>query len=223
MTLQLSAELGADMAAVLELESAASAPYTRFVFSTPTHARSVRQYLFDRNLGEFSRPYLRLLRHTDDVVGLLVLLTGAELTVCRLRAALALRSSGLLAADAGLDGRLQLAGRTLLKVKPDDFYIARIAVASSARGGGLGAHLLREAEREGRRRGCARLVLEVAPESAAARRLYERHGLSEIAVANVVDPATGRRLEYAHLSKSLGVPAMPSTPTQPSLGSDAGR
>jgi len=216
VALQLSAELAADVAAVLELEFAASEPYTRFVFSTPAHARTVRQYLFDRNLGEFSRPYLRLLRDTDAVVGLLVVLTGAELTASRLRAALALRSSGLLAADAGVGGRLQLAGRTLLKVQPDDFYIARIAVAPTARGSGLGAHLLREAEREGRRRGCARLVLEVAPESEAARRLYERHGLCELAVANVVDPGTGRRLEYAHLAKSLSVPAIPSAPSQPS-------
>jgi ribosomal protein S18 acetylase RimI-like enzyme len=210
--LHLSTELRDDAAEILELEFAASEPYTRFVFSTPTHAQAVRQYLFDRNLGEFSRPYLRILRDTDDVVGMLAVLTGTELVGARLRAAVALRKSDLLAADAGVADRLQLAGRTLLKVQPDEFYISRIAVAQAARGRGLGERLLQEAEREAIRRGCARLVLEVAPESAAARRLYERERFTEIAVKKVVDPVTGRSLEYVHLAKSLDVPAAPPTP-----------
>jgi ribosomal protein S18 acetylase RimI-like enzyme len=212
VALHLSAEVGQDAATILDLEFAASEPYTRFVFATPTHARAVRQYLFDRKLAEFSCPYLLILRDTDEVVGMLAVLTGAELVGCRLRAAVALVRSGLLTADAGVGDRLQLAGRTLLKVQPDDFYVSRIAVAPGARGRGLGERLLDEAEREGLRRGCARLVLEVAPESAAARRLYDRHRFSEIGVAKVVDPVTGRSLQYVHLAKPLNVLVTPSTP-----------
>jgi ribosomal-protein-alanine N-acetyltransferase len=51
-----------------------------------------------------------------------------------------------------------------------------IAVARRARGQGLGAALLRAAEREARRRGCKSMRLEVRTDNPAAVALYEKHG-----------------------------------------------
>jgi ribosomal protein S18 acetylase RimI-like enzyme len=51
-----------------------------------------------------------------------------------------------------------------------------IAVAAGARGGGVGATLLRAAEAAAGRRGATRLRLEVRADNAGAARLYERHG-----------------------------------------------
>jgi ribosomal protein S18 acetylase RimI-like enzyme len=199
----VTAELGDDIPAILDLEHAASEPYTRFVFSTAEQAQSLRQYLFDRSLAEFSPPYLRVLREDGRVAGILAVLTGKELATSRLRAALALSKSGLLQSDAAVGRRLQLAGQTLLKPLPNDFYISRIAVAPAERGRGYGQHLMHAAEAEARERGCGRLVLEVAPESRSAIQLYRRAGLLQVDAREVEDPASGRRLEYLHLAKSL--------------------
>ena len=51
-----------------------------------------------------------------------------------------------------------------------------IAVADAARGRGLGVALLTAAERAARKRGAARMRLEVRQDNAAAIRLYERQG-----------------------------------------------
>jgi [ribosomal protein S18]-alanine N-acetyltransferase len=60
-----------------------------------------------------------------------------------------------------------------------DTLIARlysIAVATPARGMGLGPALLASAERFARSRGCTRMRLEVRQDNPAAINLYERHG-----------------------------------------------
>ena len=201
--MELTSEVGGDEQTLLELEFLASEPYTSFVFSTTEQALAIRQYLYDRNLCEFSPPYGRLLRDGGQPVGLLATLDGAELTRCRLKATMALTKSGLLAEDPGLAARLQLAGQTLLKLRPDDFYISRVASAEGQRGRGIGSYLVRWAEQEGRARGCPRLVLEVSPRSAAAVQLYRREGYDEIDSRQVHDPRTGRSLHYLHLAKQL--------------------
>ncbi len=55
-----------------------------------------------------------------------------------------------------------------------------IAVAAAARGAGVGARLLADAERAARRAGAAHLRLEVRPDNAGAIRLYEQHGYARI-------------------------------------------
>jgi ribosomal protein S18 acetylase RimI-like enzyme len=202
--MQLTADIAGDEQALLDLEFIASEPYTRFVFSSTGQALSVRQYLFERNLCEFSPPYGRLLRDdSGQPVGLLAMLSGAELTRCRLKATLALTRSEFLTCDLQLAARLQLAGQTLLKVLPEDCYISRVAAAEASRGQGIGAHLLREAEDEARRRGCPRIVLEVSPASSAALRLYRRALYEQIDSREVTDPHSGRSLQYLHLAKTL--------------------
>jgi ribosomal protein S18 acetylase RimI-like enzyme len=199
----LTAELGDDAPAVLDLEYAASEPYTRFVFSSVDQALAVRRYLFERNLCEFSPPHLRVVRREGRVVGMLALLTGPELVRCRLRAALALTKAGLLAADADATARLKVAGGALIKLDADDFYVSRIATVAAVQGQGLGRLMLGAAESEARTRGCRRLALEVAPESVAAMRLYNGQGFQQIAAHQLSDAATGRRLEYLHMVKPI--------------------
>ena len=52
-------------------------------------------------------------------------------------------------------------------------------VDSSWRGRGIGSELLRECVRWARERGAHKVILEVWPHNAAARRLYEKHGFVE--------------------------------------------
>lgn len=201
--MDLTTDIAADEQGFLDLEYSASEPYTSFAFSSAEQSRSVRAYLFARNLCEFSAPYGRLLRDSGRTLGMLAVLSGTELTKCRMRAALALAKSGLLREDAGLAHRVQLAGQTLLKLQPDDFYLSRIAVSAAARGRGIGTHLIQQTEREARERGCPRIALEVSPNSAAAVRLYLREGFQQIDARRVDDPLTSRCLEYLHLVKVL--------------------
>jgi ribosomal protein S18 acetylase RimI-like enzyme len=201
--MDLTPHVGGDEQTLLDLEFVASQPYTSFAFSSTDQALRVRRYLYERKLSEFSPPYGRLLRDQGRAVGLLAVLDGAELTRCRLKATLALTKSGLLAEDPELGARLHLAGQTLLKPRPDDFYISRVATAESERGRGLGSHLVRCAADEARARGCPRVVLEVSPVSAAAVQLYRREGYQEIDARQVQDPLTGRSLRYLHLAKAL--------------------
>jgi [ribosomal protein S18]-alanine N-acetyltransferase len=64
---------------------------------------------------------------------------------------------------------------------PTEAYIQTLAVAPSAQRQGLGTALLLSLLDEARRRGAARVDLEVRADNAAAQRLYERHGFTEIA------------------------------------------
>ena len=201
--MDLTSHVGGDEQTLLELEFLASEPYTSFVFASTDQAVRVRRYLYEKNLSEFSPPYGRLLRDNGRVVGLLAILDGAELIKCRLKATLALTKSGLLAEDPALGARLQLAGQTLLKLRPDDFYISRVAAAEGQRGRGLGSFLVRSAEQEARSRACPRLALEVSPLSTAAVQLYRREGFEEIDAREVQDPLTGRSLRYLHLAKTV--------------------
>jgi ribosomal-protein-alanine N-acetyltransferase len=60
----------------------------------------------------------------------------------------------------------------------DELHINNLAVAPSQRGRGAGTTLLHEVLREGTRLGARRATLEVRRSNEAARRLYERLGLS---------------------------------------------
>jgi ribosomal protein S18 acetylase RimI-like enzyme len=201
--MDVTADIAGDEQALLDLEFEASAPYTGFVFSTTEQALEVRQYLFDRNLCEFSPPYARLARDGAQTLGLLAVLRGADLTRCRLKAGLALTRSEFLSRDPAMATRLHLAGQALLKLKPEDFYISRVATAPAARGRGTGAYLLSEAEREARGLGYPRIVLEVSPTSTAAVQLYRRAGYVQFDARQVADSRSGRTLSYLHLAKTL--------------------
>lgn len=201
--MDLTVQVGDDEQTLLDLEFLASEPYTSFVYSSTDQALRVRRHLYQHNLCEFSPPYGHLLRDEGRVVGMIAALDGAELTRCRLKATLALTKSGLLAEDPTLGPRLHLAGQALLKLRPDDFYISRVAAAENMRGRGVGSHLVRWAEREARARHCHQIALEVSPRSAAAVQLYRREGYREIDAREIRDPLTARSLRYLHLAKAL--------------------
>jgi [ribosomal protein S18]-alanine N-acetyltransferase len=65
---------------------------------------------------------------------------------------------------------------------PHEAYIQTIGVATAAQGHGLGTALLVALLDEAQRRGVAHVDLEVKADNDTARRLYERHGFTEIAV-----------------------------------------
>jgi ribosomal protein S18 acetylase RimI-like enzyme len=201
--MKLTADVAAHEQVFLALEFQASEPYTSFVFSSPEQAMEVRRYLWDKNLCEFSPPYGRLLCDAGQPLGLLAVLSGKELGARRLKAALALTHSDFLKADSSLGRRLQLAGRALLKLLPDDLYISRVATVPAVRGRGIGTQLMQEAEKEARERGCSRLALEVSPASTAAVQLYRRSGFEQIDSKQVIDPPTNKSLHYLHLAKPL--------------------
>jgi ribosomal protein S18 acetylase RimI-like enzyme len=185
-----------------ELESAASAPYMRFTYSTPADARHAQALLFERGVGEFVPPAGRLLVLDGKPAGMVACLTGAALRRARLAAGAALTRAGLMA-DAALARRVQLASTTLLKPAADDFYLSRIAVHEDFRGKGVGAALMAHVLDEAARSQATRCVLEVAPEAAAALTLYRRSGFEEIDRRLVADPETGRVLEYVHMQRLI--------------------
>jgi ribosomal-protein-alanine N-acetyltransferase len=59
--------------------------------------------------------------------------------------------------------------------------VQTIAVSPDHRGAGLGAALLSQLIDEAKQRQCSQVMLEVAADNAAARRLYSRHGFEPLA------------------------------------------
>ena len=80
----------------------------------------------------------------------------------------------------------QLAGYACLWHLADEMTLNNIAVAPELRREGLGRLLLEWILEEARRRGCARVILDVRPSNRAARCLYDRLGFAEV----------GRRKNY---------------------------
>lgn len=72
-----------------------------------------------------------------------------------------------------------------------------LAVAPDCRGAGVGFALLDAAEAEARRRGCAKLTLEVQDDNQPARRLYARFGFTDFTIGGVDLPTR-------FLSKRIG-------------------
>lgn len=62
------------------------------------------------------------------------------------------------------------------KKEPTCAHLHHFAVAPSVRGRGIGRELLARAEANAGERGCVRMTLKVATESAGAIRFYERNG-----------------------------------------------
>jgi len=189
---------------MLELEFLASEPYARFVFDTEIEAKEIAKFLFESNVGENVAPYVSLA--VDDattVLGLVTFLDAAELKTARMAAAIALVRGRKVGAVSATRDRMLLAAEILMDVEPHELYLSRIAVTAAARGRGVGCWLLEQYETDARRRSKTRLVLEVAPEHAAALSLYERCGFETLRDRETSDPGTGRRLAYRHMAKTL--------------------
>ncbi|MGA8271245.1 MAG: GNAT family N-acetyltransferase, partial [Candidatus Sulfotelmatobacter sp.] len=72
------------------------------------------------------------------------------------------------------DGRVL--GTVATLVEGQAAHLRGMAVLPSARGSGLGASLLRQAETWAREKGCTRIFLSTTPFLHSAIHLYERHG-----------------------------------------------
>lgn len=92
-----------------------------------------------------------------------------------------------------------LLGYALLFLRRDSqrARLYSLVVAPRARGRGIGAHLLQDAEACARQRGCTQLGLEVRVDNAAALALYQRAGYQELSSRSnyYEDGETARRFK----------------------------
>ncbi|MDE6481721.1 MAG: ribosomal protein S18-alanine N-acetyltransferase [Alphaproteobacteria bacterium] len=73
-------------------------------------------------------------------------------------------------------------GFIVYRVVADEAEIVTIGVAPDARRGGVAAAMLAIAEQDAKKRGAAKMFLEVATDNTAARALYRAAGYSEVGV-----------------------------------------
>lgn len=129
------------------------------------------------------------------LVALEALFPGDRLSARSLRRLLRSPSACLRVVD-GADG---LAGAAVLLTRAGSRVgrIYSLVVAPSARGRGLARALVAALEEEARRRGCARMRLEVRADNAAARALYATLGYIErtLLPGYYEDGGDGLRLE----------------------------
>lgn len=189
--------------AALALEWLASEPYGRFVYESVEEGKALARFVLEQSAGEVAAGSLVQEDDGDAVMGLLVMLDGAELRSARSAAAMAMARAKKIDPRGSVRDRMFLAGDTLMEVAPAELYLSRIAVDPAFRRRGIAAALMQRFEAEGRARGSTRLVLEVARESADAIALYERCGFGGLGVHETTDPDTGRVLAYCHMAKPL--------------------
>jgi ribosomal protein S18 acetylase RimI-like enzyme len=185
----------------LALEAEASAPYAAFVYRDRAEAAAIQRLLFDKGAGEFAARFGQVSIDEDGVAGMFASLPGAELATVRMKAAWAVAKAGLVPPQSTTAARTTLAAATLIKPRPTDHYLSRIAVSAAHRGRGVGGSLLRAAIARARAAGADRLVLEVSPTHGAAAGMYARHGFA------VEDERTvtheDRSLTYRHMALGL--------------------
>jgi ribosomal-protein-alanine N-acetyltransferase len=88
-----------------------------------------------------------------------------------------------------VDGKV--AGYGGLMFAADEAHVTNIAIAPTVRRQGLGAHLLAELAREGARRQCTAMTLEVRMGNVAAQNLYRKFGFVVAGVRKNYYPETG--------------------------------
>ena len=85
----------------------------------------------------------------------------------------------------------KVAGYGGLMFAADEAHVTNIAIAPSLRRQGLGSHLLAELAREGVRRRCTAMTLEVRMGNSAAQDLYRKFGFVVAGVRRNYYPETG--------------------------------
>ena len=96
-----------------------------------------------------------------------------------------------------VDGRQVASSLCFFRAASDCARLYSLVVAADRRGGGLGAAMLADAEREARRRGCLRMRLEVRADNPGAIGLYRAAGFVQVGelAGYYQDGAAGLRLE----------------------------
>jgi ribosomal protein S18 acetylase RimI-like enzyme len=185
----------------LALERAASRSYLEFVYGDPGEADRIREGLFDARACEFGPEFGRVLLDRHGMVGMISCLRAEEVTRVRMRAAMCLARAGWLAKSSETWARMELAGRTLIKLQPGDYYLSRIAVRHEPRAPGASDEMMRFCIGQAEQSGSSRICLEVAKGNDRAIRFYQRWSFAEVAVRSV--EAADRSLTYAHLVRPL--------------------
>jgi ribosomal protein S18 acetylase RimI-like enzyme len=170
----------ADVAAALILEPIPS--LIDLLHSEEVAFRVARaSFLAERSLHSYR--FASVAMEGGHLIGLVVAVPGAEFP--RLR-----RWTGLVMLWAGLARARALirAGGVVDRLTPpvpaDSVYVSSLAVAPHRRSGGAGTALMAHVEAEARRRGIARVTLDVNRDNARGRAFYRRLGFLE----------TGRRI-----------------------------
>jgi ribosomal protein S18 acetylase RimI-like enzyme len=117
------------------------------------------------------------------IFGVVIAAAGAEWRHRRAWTGLVMLRAGITRARALLRSGALL-DRLTRPVPADSVYVASLAVAPGARGRGVGSALMAQVEAEARRRGAARLALDVRQANAGGRAFYARLGFVE------ADPTT---------------------------------
>lgn len=202
----ISADVDVHRAEFLRLEYIASAAYNEFVYKDRADADTVRAFLFDKGAAEFSAAFSRVLLNGQEVLGIISCLSAEAVAKCRMRSAYALARGGVLQHRPALRRRLEIAGTTLIKLKPNDFYLSRISVAAAAAGEGLGARLIRYCQNGALKAGASRICLEVSKSNLGAISFYKTHQFKLVGSSVAYDTKTDRNLSYFHMAKDLDAP-----------------
>jgi GNAT superfamily N-acetyltransferase len=200
--MRFAEEIGPLRDLFLDLEYAASEPYQSFVFDTREEAMEANRLLLSQGCGEFSPPHGRLvLDDAGEPLGMTVFISKQDLMKSRLKAALVLHKAGMLGEDKA--ARVKLAAQALAKPGDDDLYWSRLSLVEAARGKGVGWWVLNQVTDEARRRGCKRVLGDVAPTNLVFLKLLYRNEYVELDRGKAMDPGTGRTLEYIHVVLDL--------------------
>ena len=99
------------------------------------------------------------------------------------------------------DGRV--AAYAVTMIAAGEAHLLNLSVAAPLQGRGLGGELLRFIEALAADSGAANLHLEVRESNTGARRLYQRHGFTEVGRRKAYYPALNAREDAVTMSKGL--------------------
>lgn len=186
---------------------AASNPFADWYFGTQEVAREILEEWMARPTSEVyvGRAIVMLDAAANGggerPMGCLIALDGSELA--RSRAAdFAAFCADLGAGDeaaAAIDHVVSVSRQLFVPVAEDELYISRVAIDETARGRGLGSHLVAHAIETHQSRGYRKFRLDVSADNAAAIRAYEGSGLKIIGKARSEDAG----LEYCAMALSV--------------------
>ncbi|WP_310571315.1 GNAT family N-acetyltransferase [Gemmatimonas sp.] len=201
-----------DVEMLARLARLASAAHDAFVFDDAEVQERFYSGLIDAQVAEFQPRFSTVACDTaGKLIGLLAVLTAAELKTVRLKGAMWIARSKLAASEPQLVRRLQLAASVGVRLQSTDSYLSRIAVLAHCGIPKVGQILLAAAISQARSSGAVRLVLDVSTDNCRARKFYDRADFHEIGRARVEDAASGRTLEFLHLALRVSdISALPS-------------
>ena len=159
-------------------------PSLRDILGSVETAHRVARALFRSARTLYSHRRAIVAVEVAGIVGVVIATSGREWQRRRVWTGLVMLRAGFARARA-----LLRSGALLDELTPavpaDSVYVASLAVAPDARGRGVGSALMASVEAEARRRGAARLALDVSRANAGGRAFYARLGFVEASTTAV--------------------------------------